>query len=72
MGGNIWRVNQLLYAGDTVLNGNSRENLQQLLNELDDVCKRRKLKVNMSKTMVMVCGTTERRKRFFVPLMSLR
>ena len=39
--GDVWRVNQLLYADDTVLFGNSRENLQHLLNEFDNVCKRR-------------------------------
>ena len=47
--GNVWRVNQLLYVDDTILLGTSRENLQQLLNEFDNVCKRRKLKVNVGK-----------------------
>ena len=59
--GNVWRVNQLLYADDTVLVRNSIENLQQLLNEFDNVCKGRKLKVNMGKCKVIVCGMTERR-----------
>ena len=35
--GYIWKVNQLLYADGTVLFWNSRVNLQQLLNELDNV-----------------------------------
>ena len=35
--GDIWRVNQLLYMDDTVLIGESRENLQRLLNEFDNV-----------------------------------
>ena len=58
--GDVWRVSQLLYADDTVLIGNSRENLQQLLHEFDIVCKRRKLKVKVDKSNVMVCGRTER------------
>ena len=45
--GYVWRVNQLLYADDRVLIGNSREDLQWLLDEFDIVCKRRKLKVNV-------------------------
>ena len=36
--GDVWRVNQLLYADDTVLIGNSRENLQRLMDEFDIVC----------------------------------
>ena len=42
--GNNWRVNQLLYADDTVLLEYSKENLQHLLNVFDNVCERRKLK----------------------------
>ena len=56
----IWRVNQLLYVDDKVLIGNSRENLKQLLDEFYIVCKRRKLKVNVGKNKVVVCGRTER------------
>ena len=54
-------MNQLLYADYTVLIGNSRENTQQLLNEFVNVCKRRKLKVIIGKSKVMVQGKTERR-----------
>ena len=43
-----------------MLIGNSREDLQWLLDEFDIVCKRRKLKVNVGKSKVMVCGRTER------------
>ena len=42
-GGNNWRVNQLLYADDTVLLGDLKENIQRLLNEFNKVCERRKL-----------------------------
>ena len=59
-GGYVWRVNQLLYADDTVLIGESKEELQRLLNEFDNVCERRKLKVNVGKSKVMVCGKNER------------
>ena len=44
--GNTWRVNQQLYADDTVLIGESEENLRELLKEFNSVCKKRKLKVN--------------------------
>ena len=47
---------------DTILIGNSRENLQRLVSEFDNVCKRRKLKVNIVKSKVMICGRTERGK----------
>ena len=39
---------------DTVLIGNSRENLQQLLNEFHNVCKRIKLMINVGKSKVIV------------------
>ena len=61
--GDVWNVNQLLHADDTGLFGNSRENLQRLLNEFDNVCKRRKLKVDVGKSKFMVCGRTERGER---------
>ena len=54
------RLNQLFYADDTVLIGNSREDLQRLLDVFDIVCKRIKLKINMVKIKVMVCRRTER------------
>ena len=47
--GVVWKVNQLLYADDAVLIGNSREDLQRLQDEFDIVCKRRKLKMNVGK-----------------------
>ena len=58
--GDVWRVNQLLYVDGAVLIGNSSENLLRLLDEFDIVRKRRKLKVNVGKSKVMVCGRTER------------
>ena len=53
-GPNDWRVNQLLYADDTVLLGDSKENIQRLLNEFDKVCE------NVGKSKVMVCDKSQR------------
>ena len=47
--GDVQRVNQLLYADDKLLVGSSGEDLQRLLDEIDIVCRRRKLKVNVGK-----------------------
>ena len=66
--GNVWRVNQLLYADDTVLIGDTSENLQRLLNAFDNVCRGRKLKGNVGKSKVRVCGKTERREHLNLSL----
>ena len=44
----------LLYADDIVFFSNTAEELQSSLDLLSDYCKRWKLKVNVSKTKVMV------------------
>ena len=44
----------LLYADDTILFANDKENFQLSLNILENYCKRWKLKVNTKKTKVMV------------------
>ena len=54
--GEIWQVNQLLFADDTVLMADSEEKLQRVVKEFGRVCKRRKLKINVSKSKVMVCN----------------
>ena len=59
--GRGWRMNQLLYADDTVLIDDSKENLQHLLSEFGRVCERRKLKVNVEKSKVMMCSRREDR-----------
>ena len=46
-------VSQLLFADDTVLVGDSKKKLERLMEEIDWVCRRRKLKVNVSKRKVM-------------------
>ena len=54
-----WRMITSLFADDTVLFAESEEELQRVVNEFYEVCKRRKLKVNCDKSKVMVF---ERRK----------
>ena len=52
--GQEWSVNSLVYADDTVLMAESREGLERLVTEFAGVCGRRKLRVNVSKSKVMV------------------
>ena len=52
--GQKWKINKLLYADDAVLMADSEENLQRMVNVFEGVCMRRKLKVNVSKSKVMV------------------
>ena len=51
---NLFKVLMLLYADDIVIFSNTAEELQSSLDLLSDYCKRWKLKVNVSKTKVMV------------------
>jgi len=53
--GEKWEVCQLLFADDTALVADSEEKLQRLVTEFGRVCDRRKLKVNVNKSKVMVC-----------------
>ena len=57
-GENWWMVTSL-FADDTVLFAESERELQKVVSEFHNVCKRRKLKVNINKSKVMVF---ERRK----------
>ena len=50
------QVNQLLFADDTVLMADSEEKLRRVVCEFGKVCNRRKLKVNVNKSKVMVCN----------------
>ena len=54
-----WCLVASLFADDTVLMAESERELQMIVNEFHNVCKRRKLKVNVAKSKVMVF---ERRK----------
>ena len=51
-----WEVSQLLFADDTALVASTEERLQRLVDEFGVVCERRKLKVNVGKSKVMVCS----------------
>ena len=49
-------INQLLFADDTALVGDSDEKLCRLVTEFGRVCERRKLRVNVGKSEVMWCS----------------
>ena len=49
-----WRLPPVLYADDLVLCGESEEDLRAMVEWFADVCRRRGLKVNTGKSMVMV------------------
>ncbi len=53
--GREWNLSQLLFADDTALVADSEGKLRKLVKEFGRVCKRRKLKVNESKSGVMKC-----------------
>ena len=47
------RLVTLLYADDTVIIGESEEDLQSLLDQYDEYCQKNKLKVNIEKTKIV-------------------
>ena len=55
----VWEMNQLLFADDTVVVADSEKKLCQLVSEFGKVCKRRKLRVNVGKSKVMRCTRSE-------------
>jgi len=46
-----WKVEWLMFSDDTVLVGDSEQKLQKLVKDFGSVCKRRKLVVNVGKSM---------------------
>ena len=54
-----WILSQLLFADDTALVAESAEQLQCLVREFGEVCERRKLRVNVDKSKIMVVGKNE-------------
>ncbi len=54
--GRKWVLNSILFADDTMLFAENESDLQNLVSFFDSVCKRKKLKVNVNKSKVMVCG----------------
>ena len=57
--GREWRLPCLLYADDLVLCVESEEDLSAMLGQFAEVCKRGGLKVNVSKSKVMVMNGEE-------------
>ncbi len=53
--GRKWVLNSILFAEDTVLIAERESDLKIFVSVFDSVCKRRKLKVNVNKSKVMVC-----------------
>ncbi len=53
--GRKWVLNSILFADDTVLIAENERDIQNLVSVFDSVCKRRKLKVNVNKSKMMVC-----------------
>ncbi len=49
-----WMLNTILFADNTFLLAKYENDLQKVVNVFDTVCKRRKLKVNINKSKVMV------------------
>ena len=54
--GGRFEINQLLFADDTALVGDSEEKLRRLVTEFGRVSERRKLRVNIGKSKVMRCS----------------
>ena len=54
LNGEGWAVVACLFADDTVLLAESERELQRVVDEFYNVCRRRKLKVNVGKSKVMV------------------
>ena len=66
--GQEWEVSQLLFADDTALVAVTEEKLQRLVQEFGVVCERRKLRVNVGKSKVMVCSRERQRTELSVRL----
>ena len=62
------KIFMLLYADDTVMFSESSEDLQNMLNEFDDYCEKGQLKINVSKTKVLIFskGRQPKNIRFFL------
>ena len=56
---NEWKLNQLLFADDTVVVADSERKLCKLVTEFGRVCERRKLQVNVGKSKVVRCTRNE-------------
>ena len=54
--GGRFEINQLLFADDTALVADSEKKLCRLVSEFSRVCERRKLRVNVGKSKVVMCS----------------
>ncbi len=54
MNGMGWSVTACQFADDTLLLAESERELQRVVDQIHNVCKRRKLRVNAGKSKVMV------------------
>ena len=54
-----WRLHGFLYADDLVLCGESEEDLTAMVGRFAEVCRRRSLKINASKSKVILLGREE-------------
>ena len=54
--GGRFKINQLLFADDTVLVADSEEKFWRLMSKFGRVCERRKLRVNVGQSKVMWCS----------------
>ena len=54
--GGRFEINQLLFADDTALVADSEEKLCRLVSEFGRVCEKRKMRVNVGKSKVMMCS----------------
>ena len=53
---NTWKMSQLLFVDETVVVTDSEEKLCQVVAEFGSVCERRKLHLNIGKSIVMRCA----------------
>ena len=70
--GRTWKVPMCLYSYDAVMFVETEEKVQRMVNELDRVCDRRKLKVNIGKNKVMGFETKEYEKIDFGKVYSVQ
>ena len=51
-------INNIIYAGDTTLKAESKEELKSLLMKVKEECEKAGLKLNVPKTKIMASGPT--------------
>ena len=61
-GTSLLKLFALLYADDTVILSDNKSNFQYALNIFSTYCKKWKLKINETKSNIMIFGTVKKRK----------